>query len=199
MFAEEKNEEENEQQQEEETEESSAATDESGEESTTEDSKQEESEEAAADSENTKEADSSGDDEEEEVEVPEKFKELVEQIEQLSVLDLSELVTVLEKKFGVSAQPQVAAVGAADAGSGDGGGEEEEKSEFDVVLTDVGDQKIEVIKVVRDVTGQGLKDAKALVDSATSEEQVLREGVEKEEAEEMKGNFEEVGATVELR
>ena len=129
-----------------------------------------------------------------EVEVPEKFKKLVEEIEKMSVLELSELVKVLEDKFGVSAAAPVAVAGVAG-----GGGEEaaaEEKSEFDVELTGVGDQKINVIKAVREITGLGLKEAKDLVDAAPK---VIKEKVAKEEAEEAKKKLTEAGATVELK
>ncbi len=134
---------------------------------------------------------------EEEVEVPEKFKDLVEKIEQLSVLDLAELVKILEKKFGVSAAAPAAAISPA-AGGGEAGGEEE-KSEFNVELQGIGDKKIEVIKVVRDALGKGLKEAKDLVDAAGSEPQVIKEGAKKEEAEELKQKFEAAGAKVELK
>jgi large subunit ribosomal protein L7/L12 len=133
----------------------------------------------------------------EKVEVPEKFKKMVEEIEKMSVLDLSELVKILEKKFGVSAAPQmVAAAGAAPAASGEPA---EEKSSFNVVLTNAGEKKIEVIKVVRDVTAKGLKEAKDLVDAIATAAQVIKEGVKKEEAEELKKKFVEAGATVELK
>jgi large subunit ribosomal protein L7/L12 len=137
----------------------------------------------------------------EEVEVPEKFKKLVEEIEKMSVLDLAELVKILEKKFGVSAAAPVA-VAAAPAGEqagGEGGEAGEEKSTFNIELKEVGDKKIEVIKVVRDITGKGLKEAKDLVDAASSSPQMIKEGVKKEEAEEIKKKFEEVGAKVELK
>lgn len=138
--------------------------------------------------------------EEEKVEVPEKFKELVEKIEKMTVLDLAELVKVLEKKFGVSAAAQVVAAPAAPAGQGEGGQEpKEEKSVFNVVLTGIGDKKIEVIKAVRDVTGKGLKDSKDIVDAVSSGPQVIKENVKKEEAEEMKKKFESAGAKVELK
>ena len=131
------------------------------------------------------------------VEVPEKFKSLVESVEKLSVLELSELVKVLEKKFGVSAAAPVAVaqVPTADA-------EEaavEEKTSFTVQLTAIGDKKIEVIKTVRDATEKGLKEAKDLVDAAATEPQVVKEGVGKEEAEELKKKFVAAGATVELK
>ena len=129
-------------------------------------------------------------DEGEDVEVPEKFKALVEQIENMTVLELNELVKLLEKKFGVSAQAvAVAAPGAAGAGA-------EEKDEFDVVLSSVGDNKIQVIKVVKEILGLGLKEAKEFVEGAP---QTVKEGVKKEEAEEIKSKLEEVGATVELK
>ena len=134
---------------------------------------------------------------EEEVEVPEKFKDLVEKIEQLSVLDLAELVKILEKKFGVSAAAPAAAAPAAGASaSGEAG---EEKSEFNVELQEIGDKKIEVIKVVRDTLAKGLKEAKDLVDAAASGPQVIKEGAKKEEAEDLKQKFEAAGAKVELK
>jgi large subunit ribosomal protein L7/L12 len=133
---------------------------------------------------------------EEKVEVPEKFKKLVEEVEKMSVLDLAELVKVLEKKFGVSAAAPVAAAAAAPA---EGAAPAEEKSSFNVVLTAVGDKKIEVIKVVRDVTQKGLKEAKDLVDAAVSAPQVVKEGAKKEEAEDLKKKFEAAGAKVELK
>ncbi len=137
---------------------------------------------------------------EEEVEVPEKFKGLVEEIEKMSVLDLAELVKVLEKKFGVSASAQVVAaapMGGQPAGGGEGGAEE--KSSFTVELKAVGDKKIEVIKLVRDLMGKGLKEAKDLVDAVANGPQVIKENVKKEEAEELKKKFEAAGATVELK
>ncbi|MDD3386605.1 MAG: 50S ribosomal protein L7/L12 [Candidatus Pacebacteria bacterium] len=130
------------------------------------------------------------------VEVPEKFKKLVEEIEKMSVLDLSELVKVLEDKFGVSAAPQMMA--AAPVAGGEAASAEE-KSSYDVVLTSAGEKKIDVIKVVRDLTQKGLKEAKDLVDEIASAPQVIREGVEKKEAEELKKKFTEAGATVELK
>ncbi|MDK2949031.1 MAG: large subunit ribosomal protein [Patescibacteria group bacterium] len=132
------------------------------------------------------------------VEVPEKFKKLVEEIEKMSVLDLSELVKVLEDKFGVSAAPQMVA-GAAPVAGGDVAPAEEEKSSFDVVLTSAGEKKIEVIKVVRDLTQKGLKEAKDLVDEIATGAQTIKEGVEKKEAEEIKQKFVDAGATVELK
>ncbi|MDD3046423.1 MAG: 50S ribosomal protein L7/L12 [Candidatus Pacebacteria bacterium] len=130
------------------------------------------------------------------VEIPTKFKKLVEEIESMSVLDLSELVKILEEKFGVSAAPQMMAAVApaqvAEAGA-------EAKSEFNIVLASVGEKKIEVIKVVRDTLQIGLKEAKDLVDGAVASPAVLKEGVKKEEAEEMKKKLEEAGATIELK
>lgn len=138
--------------------------------------------------------------EEKELEVPEKFKKLVEQIENLSVLDLAELVKVLEKKFGVSAAAPVAMMAApVAAASATSAAETEEKSIFNVVLAAVGDKKIEVIKAVRDITGKGLKEAKDLVDAAATGAQVLKENVKKEEAEELKKKLEAAGAKVELK
>jgi len=133
-----------------------------------------------------------------EVKVPEKFKKLVDEIGKMSVLDLAELVKVLEKKFGVSAASPVAAV-AAPADAAPGADTVEEKSVFNVVLTAVGDKKIEVIKVVRDIAGKGLKEAKDLVDAAASGPQMVKENVKKEEAEDMKKKFEAAGAKVELK
>lgn len=130
--------------------------------------------------------------EETKVEVPEKFEKLVKQIEELSVLDLAELVKVLEEKFGVSAMPVAAA---APVAAVEGGGAEE-KSEFNIEITSAGEQKIAVIKAVKDITGLGLKDAKDMVDAAPK---VIKENVKKEEAEELKKKLEEAGASVELK
>jgi len=134
--------------------------------------------------------------EKKEIEVPEKFKALVEQVEKMSVLELSELVKILEEKFGVSAAaPMMMAAGPADPA--DGGGEAaEEKSEFDIELAAAGDQKINVIKIVREVTGKGLKEAKDLVDAAPK---VIKEKAPKADAEEIKKKLEEAGATVNLK
>ncbi len=137
-------------------------------------------------------------DDQKKVEVPAKFEKLVGEIEKMSVLDLSELVKVLEEKFGVSASaPMVAAVGVAPVA--EGAAESEEKSEYDVILKGIGEKKIEVIKVVRDLTGKGLKEAKDLVDEAVGAPQVIAEGVKKEDAEEMKKKFEAAGGQVELK
>ena len=120
-----------------------------------------------------------------------KIEELLESIDALSVAELAELVKGIEEKYGVSA----AAVAAPVAG-GAGAAAAEEKSSFDVVLTDVGANKIQVIKVVRDATGLGLKEAKDLVDGAPK---TVKEGVSKDEAEEIKAKFVEAGAVVELK
>lgn len=120
-----------------------------------------------------------------------KIDELLETIDTLTVVELAELVKGIEEKYGVSA----AAV-AAPAASGAAAGAAEEKSEFNVVLKDAGANKIQVIKVVRDATGLGLKEAKDLVDGAPK---AVKEGVKKEEAEELKAKFEEAGATIELQ
>lgn len=126
-------------------------------------------------------------------EIPEKFKGLVEQIEQLSVLDLSELVKVLEERFGVSAAAPVM-MGAAAGGAA--AEEAEEQTEFTVELKAAGAAKINVIKAVRELTGKGLKEAKDMVDGAPV---VIKEGVAKEEAEEVKKKLEEAGAEVVLK
>lgn len=130
-----------------------------------------------------------------EVKVPAKFKDLVKQIEELSVLELAELVKVLEEKFDVSAVAMAAAPAAGGAAGGEAGASEE-KSTFDVELQSFGDQKIAVIKVVKEITGQGLKEAKDLVDAAPK---VIKSGVKKEEAEEIKQKLEAAGAGVALK
>ena len=121
----------------------------------------------------------------------EKIEKLLEEIDSLTVVELADLVKAIEEKYGVSA---VAA--AAPAAAGAAAGAAEEKTSFDVVLTEAGDQKIKVIKVVRDATGLGLKEAKELVDGAPK---TVKEGVSKEEAEDLKAKFTEVGAVVELK
>ncbi len=121
-----------------------------------------------------------------------KIDELLETIDSLTVVELSELVKGIEEKYGVSA----AAVAAPVAGGAAAGAAAEEKSEFNVVLKEAGANKIQVIKVVRDATGLGLKEAKDLVDGAPK---TVKENVKKEEAEELKAKFEEAGATVELQ
>ncbi|MEW6610497.1 MAG: 50S ribosomal protein L7/L12 [Patescibacteria group bacterium] len=130
------------------------------------------------------------------IEVPEKFKALVESIEKLTVLDLAELVKVLEAKFGVSAAAPVVAAVPAPGVAANAEEAEEEKSSFNIELAEAGANKIAVIKVVREVTGKGLKDAKDLVDGAPK---VLKEGATKQEAEEMKKKLEEAGAKVNLK
>jgi large subunit ribosomal protein L7/L12 len=132
---------------------------------------------------------------EKEVVVPDKFKSLVEEIEKMSVLDLAELVKILEDKFGVSAAAPAMMVAGAPA-AGDGADAAEEKDSFDIELTEAGGNKIAVIKAVREVTDMGLKDAKDLVDGAPK---VVKEGVKKEEAEEIKKKLEEAGAKVTLK
>lgn len=130
---------------------------------------------------------------EEKKEIPKKFEKLVKEISELSVLELSELVSVLEDHFGVSAAAPMAMAAAPAAG-----GEAEaadEKSEFDVVLKDAGAQKVAAIKAVKEITGLGLGEAKAIVDGAPK---AVKEKVSKEEAEEAKAKLEEAGATVEL-
>ena len=122
-------------------------------------------------------------------------EELVKAIEEMSVLELSELVKELEEKFGVSAAAPAMMMAAPAAGAA-APAAEEEKTEFDVVLKDHGANKIGVIKVVREITGLGLKEAKELVDGAPK---TVKEGVSKDEAEEMKKKIEEAGAVVELK
>lgn len=119
--------------------------------------------------------------------------QIIEAIKAMTVLELNELVKACEEEFGVSAAAPVAVAGAAAAGGAAGG---EEQSEFTVVLAAAGGEKIKVIKVVREITGLGLKEAKDLVDGAP---QNVKEGVEKAEAEAIKAQLEEVGATVELK
>jgi len=118
-------------------------------------------------------------------------EEMIEEIKKMTVVELADLVKAIEEEFGVSA---VAA--AAPAAAGAVAGAAEEKSSFNVVLANAGDQKIKVIKVVRDATGLGLKEAKDLVDGAPK---TVKENVSKEEAEDLKAKFEEVGATIELQ
>lgn len=150
----------------------------------------EETTEVAPAAEETK-AEAATSDVDETVEVPKEFKKLVEEVENMTVLQLNELVKVLEKRFGVSAS--AVAVAAPGAG-GDAGGEE--KSEFTVELADAGAGKIAVIKVVKEALGLGLKEAKDLVDGAPSE---VKAGLKKEEAEELKAKLEEAGAKVNLK
>ena len=121
----------------------------------------------------------------------EKVTAFVEELKNLTVIELSELVSAIEEEFGVSAAAAVAV-----AAPAAGGAAAEEKTEFDVVLADAGAEKIKVIKVVREITGLGLADAKAAVEAAPK---ALKEGVSKDEAEELKKKLEEVGAKVELK
>ncbi|RKI88343.1 50S ribosomal protein L7/L12 [Parablautia intestinalis] len=118
-------------------------------------------------------------------------QEIIDAIKELTVLELNDLVKACEEEFGVSAAAGVVVAAAADAGAA-----EEEKTEFDVELTEIGPNKVKVIKVVREATGLGLKEAKDLVDSAPK---VLKEGVSKEEAEDIKGKLEAEGAKVTLK
>lgn len=118
-------------------------------------------------------------------------EQIIDAIKEMSVLELNDLVKAIEEEFGVTAAAPVAV-----AGGAAGGDAAAEKTEFDVVLTDAGAQKIKVIKVVREITGLGLKEAKELVDNAPKP---LKEGVSKEEAEELKAKLEEVGAEVEVK
>jgi large subunit ribosomal protein L7/L12 len=121
----------------------------------------------------------------------EKFEDIISKIETLSVTELAELVKALEEKFGV-----IAAAPAAGGAASAAGGEAEEKTSFNVLLKASGDQKINVIKIVKEVTGLGLKEAKDIVDAAPK---VVKEGLKKEEADELKKRLEEVGAVVELQ
>lgn len=132
--------------------------------------------------------------EDKKIEVPAKFKDIVEKIESMSVLDLSELVHLLEEKFGVSAAAAVVAAPAAAASADAGAGAE--KDSFNVELTDGGAQKVQVIKVVKDVLGLGLKEAKDLVDKAPV---MLKEGMKKADAEALKKSIEEAGGKVTLK
>jgi large subunit ribosomal protein L7/L12 len=131
----------------------------------------------------------------EEVKLEGKMAEFVDWVETISVLELSQLVKALEDRLGVTAAAPAAVAVAAPAGGDEGGGAAE-KSEFDVVLTAAGGQKIQVIKELRSLTGLGLKEAKELVDSAPA---AVKEGVSKEDAESIKEKLEGVGATVELK
>lgn len=125
-----------------------------------------------------------------------KVDDIIKEIEGLTVLELSELVKALEEKFGVSAAPVAVAAAAPAAGAAGGEAAAEEKTEFDVILKAAGQNKIQVIKVVRQITSLGLKEAKDLVDGAPKP---VKEGISKEEAEQIKKQLEEVGAEVELK
>lgn len=128
--------------------------------------------------------------------VPEKFASLVAEIEKMSVLDLSELVKVLEEKFGVSAAAPAMMMAPMGIGAGGAAPAAEEKSSFTVELTDAGESKINVIKAVKEITGLGLADAKALVDGAPKD---IKENVAKADAEEMKKKIEEAGGKATLK
>ena len=123
-------------------------------------------------------------------------QEWIDELKAISVMELSERIKALEEEFGVSATAVAAAAPAAAAPGADGAGAEEEQTTFDVVLTAPGDKKIQVIKVVRSATGLGLKEAKALVDEAPKP---VKEGIERDEADKLKGELEEAGGTVELK
>jgi len=126
------------------------------------------------------------------VEIPAKFKDLVEQVEKMSVLELSELVKLLEKKFGVTAQAAVMAAPAGGAAADD----REEQTSFGVELKTAGDQKIQVIKVLKEALGLGLKEAKELAESAPA---MIKEGLDKAAAEELKAKLIEAGASVDIK
>ena len=132
--------------------------------------------------------------EEKPVEVPTKFKKIVEEIEKMSVLELSELVKILEEKFGVSAAAM--AVAATPAAGNGGGNEEAEKSTVDIILTNAGQAKIQVIKAIKEITGKGLKEAKDLTDQVP---QPIKTGIKPEDAEEIKKKIEEAGGSVEIK
>jgi large subunit ribosomal protein L7/L12 len=126
----------------------------------------------------------------------EKMEELVSTLSDLTILEVSDLVKQLEEKWGVSAAAPVVVASGGGAAAGDAPAEAEEKTEFDVVLTGPGEKKIQVIKVVREITGLGLKEAKELVDNAPKP---VKEGIAKDEAEEFLKKIEEVGGVVELK
>ena len=126
----------------------------------------------------------------------EKVERLIEEVKELTVLELSEVVKALEEEFGVSAAAPAAVAAAPVAGGAAPAAAAEEKTDFDVILTEAGQEKVKVIKVVKDITGLGLKDAKALVDGTPK---AVKEGASKEEADEIKAKLEEVGATVEVK
>lgn len=128
--------------------------------------------------------------------IPAKFKEIIEKIESMSVLDLSELVKILEEKFGVSGSPMMVAASINGAAAPQEAADAETQDSFSIILKAGGGQKIQVIKVVREVLGLGLKEAKDLVDAAPK---TLKEGLKKTEVDELKKKLEEVGATVELK
>ncbi len=123
-------------------------------------------------------------------------EEILDAIAEKSVMDIVELISAMEEKFGVSAQAAVAVAAAPSAGADGGEQQAEEKTEFDVVLSSIGDKKVNVIKAVRAITGLGLKEAKDMVDGAPS---TIKEAAAKDEAEEIKKQLEEAGATAELK
>lgn len=123
----------------------------------------------------------------------EKITKFIEEIKTLSILELKDLVKAIEEEFGVSAAPVAVAAGPAAAGAA---AQEEEKTEFDVILKETGPEKIKVIKVVREITALGLKEAKEVTEKVPS---TIKEGISKEEAEEIAAKFKEVGATVEIK
>tara|TARA_Y100000994_G_scaffold16038_1_gene12149 strand:- start:1722 stop:2108 length:387 start_codon:yes stop_codon:yes gene_type:complete len=123
-------------------------------------------------------------------------EEILNAIAEKSVMDIVELISAMEEKFGVSAQAAVAVAAAPSAGADSGEQQAEEKTEFDLVLSSIGDKKVNVIKAVRAITGLGLKEAKDMVDGAPS---TIKEAVAKDEAEELKKQLEEAGATAELK
>jgi large subunit ribosomal protein L7/L12 len=125
-----------------------------------------------------------------------KTEDWIEELKGISVLELAERIKALEEEFGVSATAVAAAAPAAGGGGADGDGAAEEQTAFDVIITSAGDKKIQAIKVVRAATGLGLKEAKALVDEAPKP---VKEGVEREEADKLKADLEEAGASVEVK
>ncbi|MEQ2401867.1 50S ribosomal protein L7/L12 [Peptoniphilus hominis (ex Hitch et al. 2025)] len=126
----------------------------------------------------------------------EKVEKLIEEVKELTVLELSEVVKALEEEFGVSAVAPAAVAAAPVAGGAAPAAAGEEQTEFDVIITEAGQEKVKVIKVVKDLTGLGLKDAKAVVDGAPK---AVKEGVSKDEADDIKAKLEEAGATVEVK
>ena len=128
--------------------------------------------------------------------ISESAQKIIDSVEKMTVLELSELVKALEDKFGVVAAAPIAVAGVGAPGAADGGAEDSGSSEVSVVLTGCGDKKIQVLKAVREITGLGLKEAKEIVDSVPK---AVKEGIEKEEAEKIKKSLEEQGATVEIK
>ena len=128
--------------------------------------------------------------------ISESAQKIIDSVEKMTVLELSELVKALEDKFGVVAAAPIAVAGAGAPGAAEGGSEDSSSSEVSVVLTGCGDKKIQVLKAVREITGLGLKEAKEIVDSVPK---AVKEGIEKDEAEKIKKSLEEQGATVEIK